>query len=161
MANKNETVSPFDCLAVTNVQVFPFIQNATTGKMRGLASVVLNDQLQIRGLSIMEGENGLYVGYPSNQMDMECGEVRTCINPITKVLRDHIEACVLEKYKGSIDPHDWVVKFSLSGAVSGTMSVTVSEAFRDDAIATAKVVIENTYGKALAKHMEVVSAEEK
>ena len=69
MAEKNEkkmsnipTVSPaFDCLAVTNVQVFPFKEGANLGHMKGLATIVLNDQIQIRGLRVMDGENGMFV----------------------------------------------------------------------------------------------------
>lgn len=45
----------FDCLAVTHVEVFPFNEGPSMGHMKGLATVVLNDQLHIRGLRIIEG----------------------------------------------------------------------------------------------------------
>ena len=62
--NTNE--QKFDCLAVTHVEVSFFNQGAYLGKLRGFATVVLNGQLQIRGLRIMDSENGLYVGYPTD-----------------------------------------------------------------------------------------------
>ena len=91
--------SPFDVLAVTSVQVFPFNDGYSgMGHMKGLATVVLNDQLQIRGLRIMEGENGLFVGY-LNDPFYKGEDYRSICFPITRQLREHIENCVLEKYQ--------------------------------------------------------------
>lgn len=89
--------SEFDVLAVTNVQVFPFKEGINLGHMKGMASVVLNDQLQLRGLRIMDGENGLYVGYPNDPF-YKGEDLRSMYFPITRQLREHIENCVLEKY---------------------------------------------------------------
>lgn len=97
----NASENCFDCLAVTNVQVFPFKEGPSLGNMKGLASIVLNDQFLIRGLRIMDGENGLYVGYPNDPFYK--GEDFRCITqPITRQLREHIENCVLEKYQAAI-----------------------------------------------------------
>ena len=68
------------------------------GRMKGLATVVLNDQLHIRGLRIMEGENGLFVGYPVDPF-YKGEDFRTVVQPMTRPLREHIENCVLEKYQ--------------------------------------------------------------
>ena len=69
--------------------------------MKALATIVLNDQIQIRGLRVMDGENGLYVGYPVDPYNR--GEdFRSLVIPITRQLREHIENCVLEKYQASI-----------------------------------------------------------
>lgn len=89
--------SPFDVLAVTNVQVFPFKEGANLGHMKGLATIVLNDQIQIRGLRVMDGENGLYVRYPNDPF-YKGEEYRSICLPITRQLREHIENCVFEKY---------------------------------------------------------------
>lgn len=101
-AKENETTFPtFDGLAVTNVQVFPFKEGPSMGHIKGLASIVLNDQFMIRGLRVMDGENGLYVGYPIDQFFK--GETfRSVCNPITRALREHIESAVLEKYQAAI-----------------------------------------------------------
>ena len=98
-----ETVAPyaFACLAVTQVQVFPFKEGPSLGKMKGLAQIVINDQLVIRGLRIMEGENGLYVGYPMDPF-YKGEDFRSVCNPITRALREHIENCVLEKYQAAL-----------------------------------------------------------
>lgn len=91
----------FDCIAVTNVQVFPFKEGANLGHIKGLATIVLNDQIQIRGLRVMDGENGLYVGYPNDPF-YKGEDFRSIVLPITKQLKEHIENCVLEKYQAAI-----------------------------------------------------------
>ena len=93
--------SMFDCLAVTSVQVFPFKDGVNMGHMKGMASVVINDQLQLRGLRVMSGENGLFVDYPTDPF-YKGEDFRSIVNPITRQLREHIENCVLEKYQAAI-----------------------------------------------------------
>ena len=98
MKNENNF---FDCLAVTNVQVFPFKEGAYMGKTKALATIVLNDQIQIRGLRVMEGEYGLFVRYPNDPF-YKGEDFRSLVMPITRQLREHIENCVLEKYQAAI-----------------------------------------------------------
>lgn len=94
-----EKTTAWDCLAVTQVQVFPF--TGDTGHIKGLATVVLNDQLVLRGLRIMGGENGLFVGYPLDPF-FKGDEMRSIVIPSTRQLREHIDNCVLEKYQAAI-----------------------------------------------------------
>lgn len=99
-----ETLCPtnvFDCLAVTQVQVFPFKVDVNLGHVKAMAQIVLNDQLVIRGLRVMDGLNGLFVSYPLDPF-FKGDEFRSVCNPITRQLREHIEACVLEKYQAAI-----------------------------------------------------------
>lgn len=101
---KHTSLAPefvFDCLAVTNVQVFPFKEGPSLGHVKGLATIVLNDQIQIHGLRVMEGENGLYVSYPTDPF-YKGDDFRHIVNPITRQLREHIENCVLEKYQAAV-----------------------------------------------------------
>ena len=96
------TESGFDCIAVTNVQVFPFKEDANLGHIKAMAQVVLNEQLVVRGLRVMDGIEGLFVSYPIDPF-FRGDEFRTVCNPITRQLREHIENCVLEKYQASVD----------------------------------------------------------
>lgn len=89
--NENNT------LKVTSVQVFPFKEGINMGHFKAIVNVVLNDQLLLRGLRVMDGESGMFVGYPFDpfrKMD-ECGNI---FFPLTAELRDEIEKRVLEKY---------------------------------------------------------------
>jgi stage V sporulation protein G len=90
----------FDCLAVTQVEVFPFKDNGHIS-LKGFANVVLNDQLLLRGLRINNSSNGLWVGFPLDPFYTRDG-LRTLVVPMTKQLREHIENCVLEKYQATI-----------------------------------------------------------
>lgn len=95
-----EQSSSFDCLAVTNVRVFPFRELPSLGHMKALAQIVLNDQMVIRGLRVMEGEQGLFVSYPLDPF-YKGEDFRSFCFPITRQLREHIENCVLEKYNAT------------------------------------------------------------
>lgn len=94
MVTEKEKSEFFDILTVTQVQVFPFKEGGNLGHIKGLASVVLNDQFIVRGLRVMEGLNGLFVGYPIDR-----DEMRSVCNPITRQLRENIEGAVLAKYR--------------------------------------------------------------
>lgn len=101
MAKVNKKTEPeFDCLAVTQVQVFPFKEDM--GHLKGMANVTLNDQLVIRGLRINDGVNGLFVGYPIDPF-FKGEELRSIVFPITRQLRERIENCVLEKYQAIME----------------------------------------------------------
>ena len=155
---EKEISSAFDCLSVTQVQVFPFKEGPSMGHMVGMASVILNDQFQIRGLRIMDGENGLFVGYPMDPF-YKGDDFRSVCFPITRQLREHIENCVLEKYSASADPKEWVVEFKNEDEM--TIKMEVSESTRSGAIVLAKGKIEAKYGKKVAEDLELVSATEK
>lgn len=94
--------SEFDCLAVTQVRVFPFKDSVNLGHVKALAEIVLNDQLVIRGLRVMDGVNGLFVSYPLDPF-FKGDEFRSICNPISRQLREHIENCVLEKFQASME----------------------------------------------------------
>lgn len=85
-------------LTVTSVQVFPFKDHAGLGSIKALATVVLNDQLIVGGLRVMDGCNGLFVGYPLDPF-FKGEDSRSVCFPMTRQLREHIENCVLEKYQ--------------------------------------------------------------
>lgn len=160
MSNKDakkekETSSAFDCLAVTQVQVYPFKEGPSMGHMFGLATIVLNDQFQVRGLRIMDGENGLYVGYPNDPF-YKGEDFRSVCCPITRQLREHIENCVLEKYRASLDPVDWKVRFRLD---NDALETIIKETDRRSAIETARTNLKIRFGS-VVENAEVELAEE-
>lgn len=151
---EKEISSAFSCLAVTQVQVYPFKEGPSMGNLLGLASILLNDQLMIRGLRIMNGENGLYVSYPNDPF-YKGEDFRSVCFPMTRQLREHIETCVLEKYKASLDPVNWKVRFSLD---SDALETIVKESDRKSAIDTARAKLATRFGNTL-ENAEVESAE--
>lgn len=152
---EKETSSAFDCLAVTQVQVFPFKQVPNMGHVLGMAVIVLNDQFQVRGLRIMDGENGLFVGYPNDPF-YKGEEYRSVCVPMTKQLREHIENCVLEKYRALLDPVEWKVRFRLD---NDALETIVKDTDRSSAIDTARAKLKIRFGSVL-ENSEVELAEE-
>ena len=87
-------------LVATQVQVFPLRE--PLGKTQALARVVLNDQLQLTGLRIVDGCNGLFVSYP-NDPSYKGDDYRAMFYPLTKDFREHIEQAVLAKYQEAVN----------------------------------------------------------
>lgn len=99
MATPKEAVKhTFDCLAVTDVQVFPFEDDGNLGVTKAMANIVLNDQLVIRGLRVKDGVNGLFVSFPLDPF-FKGEDSRSICFPLTRKLREHIENIVIEKYQ--------------------------------------------------------------
>ena len=114
-------INEINCLEVTSVQIYPIKEDAGLGNIKALATVILADQLTIRSLRVMEGENGMFVGYPIDPFAK--GEVfRSVCFPITRALREAIENAVLDKYLAETGTpvHEYLVRLShpcLHGAV--------------------------------------------
>lgn len=99
--NKTRTPPAFDCLAVTDVNVFLLPDWRKPGTVKAIADVVLNDQLILRGLRVMNGVGALYVGYPVDPFCRD-DDYKLMYNPVARQLKEHIENCVLEKYQSCI-----------------------------------------------------------
>ena len=107
-----KNINAFDCICVTDVRISPIKQIEGLTHTKALAEVVFNDQLLIRGIRIVEGENGLYISYPFpfHPTTGEDGQPRSTVFPIKNVLRDHVEAVVLEKYQDTINNEKVTIK---------------------------------------------------
>ena len=82
--NENNT------LKVTQVKVFPFKEGLNIGRIKAIAEFVLNGQLLLRGVCVMDGENGISLDY--------LGEDIVAFLPMTREFREEIEAAVLNEY---------------------------------------------------------------
>jgi stage V sporulation protein G len=165
MANKkSSTAIEFDCLAVTNVQVFPFKEGASLGHMKGMATIVLNDQIQIRGLRIMEGENGMFVGYPIDTF-YKGEDYRTVCLPITRQLREHIENCVLEKYHALMDDEltskQWLVEYKSTGCIEVKGELNIMALAADTARDEACRQLAIKFGERSLNEIEITSVVQK
>lgn len=92
----NNTTAQHETLQITGCQVYPLKERLA--KTRALARVVLNDQLQLTGIRVVDGANGLFVAYP-NSPDYKGDDYRCLFYPVKKELRDHIELVILAKYQ--------------------------------------------------------------
>jgi stage V sporulation protein G len=85
-------------MQVTEVKVFP-IKNAQT-KVRAFATLVFNNCFKVTGLRIVEGANGLFIGYPSEKG--RDGKYYDIIKPITRNGVDLVQDIVLREYDQAV-----------------------------------------------------------
>lgn len=88
-----------ETLQITSCQVFPI--KTPLGKTCGFARAVLNEQIQLTGLRIVDGANGLFVSYP-NDPSYKGEDYKSLFYPLTRELRDHIESVILSKYEEAL-----------------------------------------------------------
>ena len=84
-------------LRITEVQVFPFKETPSLGHVKGLAVIVVNDCLQIRGLRVMAGDNGMFVAYPLDPF-YKGEEFKSIVTPMDSGFRALVEEAVLAKF---------------------------------------------------------------
>ena len=68
-------------------------------RMRGIASVLLDDCFAVHDIRIIEGDNGLFVAMPSRKTSV--GEYRDIAHPINPETRKMFEDKVLEAYNNA------------------------------------------------------------
>jgi len=83
-------------MIVTNIQVFPVAEHE--GKLKAFARICLNDSLQLTGLRVYQGTNGLFVSYP-NDPNYKGEDYKQIYYPVKRELRELIEKEVLAEYE--------------------------------------------------------------
>lgn len=87
-----------DCgMKITQVTIYPYVSKQPSLYTKACASIVLNDALEIHGLSIMDAPHGWFVAFPSDGL-YHGEELRTAVNPKDDKLRAYINAVVLNKF---------------------------------------------------------------
>ena len=82
-------------IEVTSIVVVPIKE--PQGKLRAMVRLALNEQFQLTQLRLYEGSNGLFVGYPIDTSH-KGDNYRQIFYPLTRELRDDIDAKVIAKY---------------------------------------------------------------
>lgn len=67
------------------------------GKLRGIASITIDDVFVVHDIKVIEGDKGLFIAMPSKKASD--GEYRDIAHPINSQTRDTIQKMILEKYK--------------------------------------------------------------
>ena len=66
-------------------------------RMKGIASVLLDDSFAVHDIRIIEGDNGLFIAMPSRKTAI--GGYRDIAHPINPEVRAMFEESILEAYK--------------------------------------------------------------
>lgn len=65
-------------------------------RMKGIASILLDDIIAIHDIRIISGDNGLFVAMPSRKT--ATGDYRDIVHPISQEGREMIEKAILDEY---------------------------------------------------------------
>lgn len=85
-------------MKISQVRVFPLREASKASKLKGLARICIEDSLQLTGLRIYQGTNGLFVSYP-NDPNHKGEDYKQLYYPVQAELRREIEKAVLESYE--------------------------------------------------------------
>jgi stage V sporulation protein G len=78
-----------------DVRVYPIEE--PKGNTKAFASVAIDDLIAIRGIRVVEGENGLFMTMPQSQ-DKKTEEYHDIAFPLTRELREEMNNAVVEEY---------------------------------------------------------------
>ena len=70
-------------------------------RMKGIATVVLDDSFAVHDIRIIEGEKGLFIAMPSRKNAL--GEYRDIAHPINPEVRAMFEEAILDAYENAED----------------------------------------------------------
>ncbi|HID42792.1 MAG TPA: septation protein spoVG [Archaeoglobaceae archaeon] len=78
---------------ITEVRIY---KSRTEGAVKAYATISLDNEFVVKGLKVLEGENGLWVGMPSRRV--KDGSFQDLFHPASKEAREKIVKAVLEAY---------------------------------------------------------------
>lgn len=70
-------------------------------KLKGVASITLDDEFVVHDIKIIEGDRGLFIAMPSKMTPD--GEYRDIAHPIHSSAREKIQKRILEAYQKVLD----------------------------------------------------------
>lgn len=82
-------------MEITNVRVR--VVEKENSKMRGFASITIDNQFVVHDIRILEGDNGLFLAMPSKQIAP--GEYRDIAHPINQDARKIFTDAILAEYE--------------------------------------------------------------
>ena len=70
-------------------------------RMRGIASVLLDDSFAVHDIRVIEGDNGLFIAMPSRKTS--AGGYRDIAHPINPEVRAMFEDAIIDAYNNAED----------------------------------------------------------
>lgn len=82
-------------MTITTVNVHRIEKEGS--RMKGIASIVLDDALAIHDIRIIEGDKGLFIAMPSRKT--ATGEYRDTVHPIKSDIREQFTKAIIEAFE--------------------------------------------------------------
>lgn len=86
-------------LNVTDVRVR--LVKTESGKLKGVASIVIDDCFALHDIKIIESQDGVFMAMPSKKTSD--GEYKDIAHPINSETREYLKAKVIEAYQLAVD----------------------------------------------------------
>ena len=80
-------------MEITNVKIIKTEMN----RVKGIASITIDDSFVVHDIKIIETQNGLFVAMPSRRTPS--GEVKDIAHPINAETRELIQKAILSEYE--------------------------------------------------------------
>jgi stage V sporulation protein G len=87
-------------MKITSVNVRKI--NKEGSRMKGIASVLLDDSFAVHDIRIIDGDNGLFIAMPSRKT--ATGGYRDVAHPINPEVRAMFEETILDAYEKAEEP---------------------------------------------------------
>jgi len=117
-----------------------------TGKKLGYASLTFDDKFVVKNISIYEGENGLYVRYPSVSYEKNGKtEYKNICNPITKEAASTFSKMILDGYNSAAESQDLHNSHDCTFTSDAKFTPTVSPSRLSGVIADGKLYINDNF----------------
>jgi len=65
-------------------------------KLKAFANVIFDNEFVVRGIKVIEGQNGLFIAMPSRRG--KDGQFRDIAHPINNEMRQRLEKAVIDEY---------------------------------------------------------------
>jgi len=85
-------------MKITNVTVRK--SENSESNVKGISTIVLNDEFAIHDIRIIEGPNGLFIAMPSRKTNK--GEYKDVVHPIKKEIRELVHNAIIEAYEKEV-----------------------------------------------------------
>ena len=82
-------------MSITDVRIRKIDQE--DGKLRGVASITIDDVFVVHDIKVIQGDRGLFIAMPSRKTAE--GDYRDIAHPITSGARDKIQTAILDAYE--------------------------------------------------------------
>lgn len=87
-------------MKITSVNVRKFEKE--NSRMKGIASILIDDSFAVHDIRIIEGDNGLFIAMPSRKT--ATGGYRDIAHPINSEVRSMFEETILKAYEEAEEP---------------------------------------------------------
>jgi len=104
MSRKEIERLPVMNLEVTDVKIYPFDTTGVGGNVKAVATIRINDILEIKDIKILYSNKGYFIQMPTRKS--RTGEFVPIVNPLSKELYLHIRRKILDEYKRIMEKYD-------------------------------------------------------